>query len=162
MNKYNYLSTSDSLSFILEIVDISSDFIKPGPDYWFPKEKEGIPLPVFKGISQVGIVVDNLKEKIRKYEDTYNIGPWHIEEYNSDNIKDMFVYENRKDYSMKIAFCVLGNIQFKLIEPLDESIYSEFYNRYEGKLIHHLRMDVDDYHGVLNYLRIRILVLLLK
>jgi len=152
-NKYIYLQTNDNLGFILEIVDVTTDFIKPEPDYWFPDNKENIPKPIFKRPSQLGIVVKNLKEKVKIYENIYGFGPWHIEKFNSKNIDDMTVYGKKKDYSMNIAFCTVGNVQLKLIEPLDSSIYSDFFDRYGDKVIHHLRMEMDDYNKTIEYLK---------
>jgi len=154
-NKYTYLETANSLGFILEIVDVTSDFIKPEPDYWYPNDKEKVSKPIFKRVSQVGIVIKNLKEKIKVYEDIYGIGPWHMEKFSSKNIDNMLIYGIRKDYSMNIAFCTLGNVQFKLIEPQDHPIYTDFLNRYGGKVIHHLRMEVDDYNETINHLRLK-------
>jgi len=152
-NKYNYFSTCSKLGFILEIVDVTHDFIKPEPDYLYPENKEDIPRPIFKRPTQVGIVVRKLKEKIKEYESIYKIGPWRIEKYNSSNVKDMHVYGERKDYSMDMAFCTMGNTQFKLIEPKDKSMYSKFLDRYGGVFINHLRMEIDNYHQTLKYLK---------
>jgi hypothetical protein len=158
-NIYDYLSIEKSLGFILEIVKVTSDFMKPDPDYWFyGKEQllitdERVARPVFKGPSQVGIVVKDLKEKIEEYSEVYGARPWHVENFSFRNVCDMYVHGKRKKYSMKVAFCRVWNIQFKLIEPMDESIYTEFYEKYGEDVIHHLKMEVDDYQNTLYFLR---------
>ncbi len=53
---------------------------------------------------------------------------------------------------MKAAFCRLKNIQFKLIQPLDNSIFMDHLNSF-GEIIHHLKMEVEDYNNTLNYLQ---------
>lgn len=37
INIFNYLDTKDLFGYICEIVYVSDDFIKPEPDYWYPK-----------------------------------------------------------------------------------------------------------------------------
>jgi hypothetical protein len=48
-----------------------------------------------------------------------------------------------KEYRMKIAFAKMGAIQLELIQPLSESIYTEFLNE-KGEGIHHIGCYVDD------------------
>lgn len=59
----------------------------------------------------------------------------------------------KKDYSVKIGFYTLGNVQFKLIEPLSDSIFNDFYDEYGEGVIHHLGMEINDYEDVLGFLK---------
>ena len=53
---------------------------------------------------------------------------------------------------MNLGFCFIGSIQIELIEPLDESIYTDFYKKH-GEGLHHLKMEVDGYDKTLNLLQ---------
>lgn len=152
-NIYTYLSTANNLGFIAEIVDVPPDFIKPDPDYWYPDNKGIVLKPIFKRLTQIGIVVENLQKKVEEYSEIFGIRPWYIKKYSSNNIRDMHVHGARKDYSINIAFCKIGNLQFKLIEPIDESIYSEFYEKYGEGVVHHLKMEVENYQDALGFFK---------
>ena len=152
-NMLSYLDTSDSLGFLLEIVNIEKDFIKPQPDRWFPEDKELMPDPIFLRPNHVGVVVKDLSSKIKQYEDLFGMGPWAVKEFSNKNISDMYVYGKKKDYSVKIGFYTLGNTQFKLIEPLSNSIFSDFYDKYGEGVIHHLGMEVNDHNEALVILK---------
>jgi hypothetical protein len=43
---------------------------------------------VFKNILQVGIVVRDLDDAVRKYEETWGIGPWRIFTYDKSNMRE--------------------------------------------------------------------------
>ena len=152
-NKYAYLSTDSMLGFITEIADVSYDFIKPDPDYWYPCKKEKIQKSIFVKPIQIGLVVENLKNRIKQYSEFIGIQDWHIEKYDSDNVNDMFAHGKRKNYSMNIAFYRLGNLQIKLIEPISDSIYSEFIDKYGDKVIHHLKMEVENYNDAIVFFK---------
>jgi methylmalonyl-CoA/ethylmalonyl-CoA epimerase len=154
-NKYTYLDTSDKLGFICEIVDISPDFIKPKPDYWYPNERDANFKPIFIMVAHIGIVVRSISEKIRQYSHLFGLSCLRIEELSSVNIKDMHVYGEKRDYSAKVALCNLGNIKIKLIEPLNASIYSDFYDRYGEGVIHHICMEVADFKQALRFFKLK-------
>ena len=109
---------------------------------------------IFKNVIQVGIIVSNLKKTLEKYSKGYGIGPWYVKKYSGDNVKDMYLYEKRKNYSMNLAFCSIGNVQFELIEPISSSIYTEFYDKYGEGVIHHLKMEVQDYESALCFFKL--------
>jgi methylmalonyl-CoA/ethylmalonyl-CoA epimerase len=151
-NIYTYLDARSTLGFIVEIVDVSPDFIKPGPDYWYPENENDIPRPIFKKLTHIGIVVKDLSKKVKLYSKLFGMNCLHIEQFSSDNVSDMHVYGERRDYSVNIAFFNLENINIKLIEPLDDSIFSQFHDRYGEGVIHHLGMEVVDYEKDLEFL----------
>ncbi len=86
-NMYYYMDTPKKLAFITEIVHVTKDFIKPEPDSWYPEKDKNFDF-VFKGVSQVGIVVRNVLDKIKDYEE-FGIGPWEIREFGPENISNM-------------------------------------------------------------------------
>ena len=148
---YNYLETSKRLEFICEITDVSDDFIKPQPDQWYPQKRDYV--PIFKRPTHAGIIVKDLNRKIKEYSDYFSMKDWYVKKFDSGLIENTYIHGKRKDYSVKIAFYELGNVLIKLIEPLDESIYTEFYNKYGDGIIHHLGMEVDNYASDLDKLK---------
>ena len=142
-NIYTYIDTKKQFGFITEIVHITRDFIKPDPDNWFPPDNDKFD-PIFLRPSAVGIVVKNIEARIRDYQEL-NIGPWNIYDFGK---------ENNPGFKAKMAFCRLGNLLFKLIEPKSVSIFSEFLEK-SGENIHHIKMEVQDYEKTLRYLQSR-------
>jgi 4-hydroxyphenylpyruvate dioxygenase-like putative hemolysin len=109
--------------------------------------------PVFSGILQVGLVVKNLEESMKKYWDIYGIGPWMIYTFDPSKVKSMTVRGKPVDYAMKVGFCFVGGLQWEIIEPLDDkSIYSEFLKT-KGEGLHHLAFVVENYNEVVAYLK---------
>jgi hypothetical protein len=139
-NKYNFIDTQKELGFITEIVHVTKNFVKPQPDYWFPAGDSNFN-PIFIKPSVIGIVVKNIEDKIKKYEE-FEIGPWQIHDFGK---------ESNLKFKAKMAFCSLDNAIIKLIEPKSDSIFSEHLSKYDEG-IHHIKMEVDDYEKILKYL----------
>lgn len=111
--------------------------------------------PIFSDIHQIGLVVRDLKETIKDYTKNYGIYPWNIWEFNSDMVEDMEVRGSRVDYRMMVATCKSGNVDWEIIQPLDDkSIYSEFYRSY-GEGLQHVNYIVKDYDRTIRYLKDR-------
>ncbi|ABB32464.1 methylmalonyl-CoA epimerase family protein [Geobacter metallireducens GS-15] len=100
--------------------------------------------PVFKKVLQVGIVVHDLEKAVRTYADDFGIGPWQFYNLDKSNMHDMKMRGEKAEFSMKVAFTDLGGVQLELIEPLDESIYSDFL-REHGEGIHHIACGVRNF-----------------
>lgn len=100
--------------------------------------------PVFNKILQVGIVVKDVEKAVRTYADSFGIGPWQIYTMDKNSMHDTKLHGKKADFSMKVAFTDLGGVQLELIEPLDESIYTEFL-REHGEGLHHIACAVDDF-----------------
>ena len=150
-NIYNYLETSKRLGFICELTNVSDDFIKPQPDRWYPEKRDYV--PIFKRPTHVGIVVKDLNQKIREYTEFFGMKDWYVKKFDSSLMENTYIHGKRKDYTVKIAFCDLGNMLIKLIEPIDDSIYAEFYSKHGDGIVHHLGMKVSDYSSVLDDLK---------
>lgn len=150
-NIYNYLNTSETLGFITEIVDISQDFIKPEPEYWYPGSSVLNLNSIFLRPTQVGIVVNDLNKKIQIYKELFNLKPDEVLEFSSNN--NIKIYNTSVKYSIKIAFYNLNNITLKVIQSFNNnSIYNKFYRKYGDGVIHHLRMEVSNYDETLKKL----------
>jgi len=98
---------------------------------------------ILKEINQVCVVVSDLMKSMEYYWTTFGIGPFTIYTYESPIVTDMMIRGKPVDYRMKIAFAKMGSIQLELIQPLGESIYTEFLNE-KGEGIHHVGCFVDN------------------
>ena len=105
--------------------------------------------PIFKRLIQVGMVVPNLLGSMSNYVYSYGIGPMYVTEFNSKNVEEMQLYGKRNNYSMKIGVCPVGDVRFELIEPITKSIYSDFLLKNGSNIIHHLKLEVDNYFETL-------------
>lgn len=93
---------------------------------------------------QVGIVVHNLDESLKRYKEFLGIESWELVEVNSDT--HQFTYHGKPvEHSFKAAFTMLGHLMIELLEPLEgDGIYRDFLNEH-GEGIHHLgHVRVDD------------------
>jgi hypothetical protein len=151
-NLWTYLDTREILGFIIEIVKLDPTFVARKPNYIMNKKnntKED--KTIFRGVSKVGIVTKNLLESIKKYEDLLGLSPWLIEEYNNENLSNMQIYGKNKDYSFKVGYYKLGNVEIALTEALDESIFSYFIDKYGEGVICYLGIEVEDYNNALAF-----------
>ncbi len=105
--------------------------------------------PVFTQTMQIGIVVRDLDATMRKYVDDYGIGPWNIYEFNPGNAKDLREYGRPVKRSWRLAVAMVGQLQWELIEPLDnESIYARFLAE-KGGGVHHIAVAAQSFDEML-------------
>src|SRR5215212_10910828 len=89
--------------------------------------------PVFNESVQLGIVVRDLEERVRRYQDDYGIAPWQ--------------YGRPVERSNRIAMATVGRVMWELIEPLDEdSIWARFLAE-KGEGVHHVAVATPDFDG---------------
>jgi len=109
--------------------------------------------PVFKEIYQVALVVRDCHAWAKKYADEYGIGPWTFNVLDPKAMKDMVMHDKEGSYAMRAAITKIGNVQFELVEPLDDkSPYAEFLKKH-GEGLHHVDFLVDDYGETLRFFR---------
>ncbi|WP_218775537.1 VOC family protein [Oceanobacillus senegalensis] len=107
--------------------------------------------PLFTGVLQVGVVVKDVNETLKTYADKYGIGPWKVYEFNKDTVADMSIGGKRVDYAMRLALADVGDVQWELIEPLDDySDYARFLIEH-GEGIHHVALDTESYSSALEF-----------
>jgi methylmalonyl-CoA/ethylmalonyl-CoA epimerase len=105
--------------------------------------------PVFTQTVQIGIVVRDLDAAMRKYVDDYGIGPWKIYEFNPGNAKDLREYGQPVKRSWRLAIAMVGQLQWELIEPLDnEGIYARFLAE-KGGGVHHIAVAAQSFDEML-------------
>ncbi len=107
--------------------------------------------PVFKKLMQIGLVVKDLDASMKKYWEVSGIGPWSVYSYDGDSLKNLTVRGERKNFAIRVGLAMVGDVQWELIEPLDDiSIYAEFLKEH-GEGLHHVAMEVDNFKQVISY-----------
>lgn len=101
--------------------------------------------PAFTETIQLAIVVRDLDAAMRTYVHDYGIGPWEIYEFDPGNVADMREDGEPVERSWRLAIAYVGQVQWELIEPLDEeSVYARFLAETGGGL-HHVGVAVPDF-----------------
>ena len=96
-----------------------------------------MPASVFTDTIQIAIVVPDLEAAMRTYVHDYGIGPWEIYGFDPDNVADMRENGQPVERSWRLAIAQVGQVQWELIEPLDdESVYARFLAETGGGLHH--------------------------
>ncbi len=98
-----------------------------------------------KRVSQIAIVVEDARATAKHYEELLNIGPWTFVELNPDTVSDMTVYGQPQPHAMLTAHAAVGDMDWEIIQPLDDvSLYAQ-HLREQGEGLHHVLFEVDDY-----------------
>lgn len=96
--------------------------------------------PVFTETVQIGIVVRDLEGTMQRYVDDYGIGPWEIHEFGPGSAKDLHEHGKPVERSWRLAATMIGEVQWELIQPLDEeSDYARFLAE-KGEGVHHIAL----------------------
>lgn len=114
---------------------------------------------LFTTIEQVSFTVRHLDRTVKYLSDVCGIGPWSLcnfgyidgdNEFNRETIKvaDTIV-EGRYvgTYAVRIAQCVVGNVEIELIEPMDEKSIFSSYLKHNGPGGQHLAVDRTEAFG---------------
>jgi methylmalonyl-CoA/ethylmalonyl-CoA epimerase len=105
--------------------------------------------PVFTETIQIAIVVRDIDATMRRYVEDYGIGPWDVYEFNPDTVKDLREDGEPVERSWRLALSQVGQMQWELIQPLDEeSIYARFLAE-KGEGLHHIGVAVESYEDTL-------------
>ncbi len=110
--------------------------------------------PIFNGILQVAVVVNDCDATARVYWEKYGIGPWAIYEFNPDTVSNMILDDKKEGYSMRLALTDVGGVQWELIQPRDDkSIYASFLKE-SGEGLHHVAFSTqNDYQETMKFFR---------
>jgi methylmalonyl-CoA/ethylmalonyl-CoA epimerase len=96
-------------------------------------------------IAQIGLVVRSVEHTAERYWNAFGIGPWRFKTLDPSSVEDMKVRGLRVDHAMRIGIAMIGEVEWELIEPLDDkSIYAE-HLRIHGEGLHHILFDVGNY-----------------
>jgi hypothetical protein len=111
-----------------------------------------MPEPVFTETIQIALVVRDLDATMKTYVHDYGIGPWHVYEFNPGTIKDLREDGEPVERSWRLAISQVGQVQWELIQPLDdESIYARFLAE-KGEGLHHVGVAVPSYDDTISAL----------
>jgi len=103
--------------------------------------------PFFTRILQIGLVVRSVEATAARCLEDFGIGPWRLYTFDPSNIEEMTIRGKRVDHSMRTGCTMIGDIEWELIEPLDDrSVYAE-YLRVHGEGLHHIMFAVEDYRA---------------
>lgn len=109
-------------------------------------EGKDILLPfLIKGITQVAWVVKDLDEAVKKFHETFGIGPWHYYTYGSPLLTMMRRRGKDTTYRMRTAVADAGITRLELIEPLEgDTIFAEFVAEHGYGKVQHFGIAVDN------------------
>ena len=113
--------------------------------------------PIFKRITQIGLVVKSVEATAQRCWEELGIGPWTFYTFDpakqDSKVEDMIIRGKRVDHAMRMGHALIGDIDWEIIEPLDDrSVYAE-HLRLRGEGIHHVLFDVDNYHEIKTHLK---------
>jgi methylmalonyl-CoA/ethylmalonyl-CoA epimerase len=165
---FTYFDTSHKLKHISEIYRRDPSFSKyettksgvvrrifPVPECTYPPENEinDMPEPAFKKVKEIGIVVRDINKTAATFQNEFGIGPWIFFELTSSLVKNMEVYNIKKNYRALTAKCRIGDIAIELIQPEDDcSIYADFLKSM-GEGPYYIGYEASHYEKLLIYLR---------
>ena len=97
-----------------------------------------------KEITQVDLVVKDVRRTVENYWNILGIGPWDIYELHAPMLAEVTYRGKPTQLSMKLGVATLGTMQLELIEPVSgDSLYSDFLAEY-GEGPHHLQFTPDN------------------
>ena len=89
-------------------------------------------------VTQIGVVVKDLRKTIKVYHETLGWGPWNGFVLKAPRLHHTMLRGEPVEYSMLTAETHVGPVDFELIEPLDgPSIYKEWLDKH-GEGVHHI------------------------
>jgi methylmalonyl-CoA/ethylmalonyl-CoA epimerase len=98
-------------------------------------------------VAQIGFVVRNLSESVKKYEETIGIGPFMIFKFKPEK---SFVDGRESPIDLNIGIAQLTpELSIELIEVVSGETYHKKFLETHGEGIQHLGCVTDDYDGVL-------------
>jgi methylmalonyl-CoA/ethylmalonyl-CoA epimerase len=90
---------------------------------------------------QIGIVVKNIDETVKHYQEAFGIGPFEIFEV---NYTDATYYGEKAGYRGKRGFAKIGPITIELIELIEGKTIHEAFLKEKGEGLHHIGFEVKD------------------
>jgi methylmalonyl-CoA/ethylmalonyl-CoA epimerase len=87
------------------------------------------------GVSQIGVVVNDVDKTVEFFSSVLGIGPWRTVEVTRTKEQ---ITSGGSPYRVKLAFTTLGPVQVELIQVLEgKTVHSQFLER-KGEGLHHL------------------------
>ncbi|HEX2864838.1 MAG TPA: VOC family protein [Deinococcales bacterium] len=136
---YAYLSTEDSLGLALELLEHYEGGAWP----------TARPFPEDRGlgtdrVTQVGLVVNDLDEAVRRYRETFDLPEPALAETPGREVTEMTFHGEPSDATARLAFLDFGPVDVELIQPDREpSVWRQHLDRH-GNSAQHLAFRVKD------------------
>ena len=92
-------------------------------------------------LCQIGIVVKNIDETLKYYQETFGMGPFDVRYVDYPTAS---YFGEQAGYRGKRAFFHLGPIEIELIELIDGKTIHEAFLKEKGEGIHHIGFAVKD------------------
>ncbi len=102
--------------------------------------------PKFPMLFQIGIIVRDMDEALKNWEEKFGIGPWTMGGLSGENppLDDLKINgEPRKGVICKQAFLSRYGMEIELIQPVEDSPYKQWLDEH-GPGIHHVAMAIDE------------------
>jgi methylmalonyl-CoA/ethylmalonyl-CoA epimerase len=103
-------------------------------------DKKNIPFDA-AAIFQVGVLVKNIDETVKFYQEVFGIGPFEI--FIADYPNATY-YGEQAGYRGKRAFARMGKFMLELLEVMDGKSIHEDFLKEKGEGLHHIAFEVKD------------------
>ena len=96
-------------------------------------------------LCQIGIVVRDLDESVKRFYNDFKIGPWYFWNFETPALTDMVYYGKEiKKYGIKLALANAGKVQLELVQPLyGKGLHTDFLKK-RGPGLHHVKLYYKD------------------
>jgi len=96
-------------------------------------------------ICQIGIVVSNLEESLKRYTKELNIGPWYIWRFETPEWKDLYYKGIKIEKALTmVALAKIGPMQYELVQPVfGMSLHQDHLDK-KGEGLHHMKLYYKD------------------
>jgi hypothetical protein len=132
--EYYYLGTEDRFGCLIESGSGHAiDFVKPALVYPTADAKPGSsPMSgISYALSQVTLVVRDLEGALEAYHRAFGWGPWKV--YEAGPVRRADVRGSDANFAVCFAQTLVGDLNFEIMQPLDEtSPYAEYLRSGEG------------------------------
>ena len=105
--------------------------------------------PVFTETLQISVVVRDLEQAMRTYVEEYGIGPWDIYEFNPETVSEMRESGQSVERSWRLALANVGQVQWELIQPLDDASNYATFLATKGEGVHHIGVATPSFEGTI-------------
>ena len=141
--EYAYLDLDRELGLVLEVYNEEKQGGLP-MDFQVPEgECEGAIDTQFAKFRKLGLVVENVEESIRHFEE-YGVGPWKQFRLDTDNFPGTFTMNGKEErLDLILGSCQCWGFELELIQPVSESPYKDWL-REHGPGMHHIAVATRD------------------
>ncbi len=125
--RFGYVDTLQTLKTTLELAKFPPGVSRPlgirlGKAEFFRPESEtnvesSLGNSIFDKVVKLGFIVRDAEATARAWAQKAGVGPWHVVEFGPEQLKDVKMVGS-KDFKGRIAWALVGNFLFELVQPL--------------------------------------------